>query len=186
MTLREALRLIVITDRRLAGPRPMETVVASALEAGARAIQLRDKGGSARELLAQALLLRELTRSHGALLFVNDRFDVALAAGADGVHLGPDDLPLAAVRQAAPPGFLIGVSTDEPQVARKLESAGADYVGGDDLVEKIKNGWFGFDKTYCKARKDIVRKKSGMPQPTSRKIKEHAMKEGKSFLVRNG
>ena len=129
MTLREALRLIVITDRHLAAPRPLETVVESALEAGARAIQLRDKRASARELLAQALRLRTLTRSYGALLFVNDRFDVALAAHADGVHLGPEDLPLSAVRQTAPPGFLIGVSTDEPTVAQALESEGADYIG---------------------------------------------------------
>jgi thiamine-phosphate diphosphorylase len=70
-----------------------------------------------------------MTRAFHALLFINDRFDVALASGADGVHLGPDDLPLASVRRAAPPGFLIGVSTDEPTVARTLESIGADYIG---------------------------------------------------------
>lgn len=129
MNLREALALIVITDRTLAKPRSVESVVESALQGGARAVQLRDKQASARDLLAKALRLREMTRKMGALLFINDRFDVALASGADGVHLGPDDLPLSAVRQASPPGFLIGVSTDEPLVAQALEAEGADYIG---------------------------------------------------------
>lgn len=123
------LRLIVITDKGLAAPRSVESVVEECLDAGARAIQLRDKGATPRELLEQALTLRPLTQRWGALLFINDRFDVALASGADGVHLGPDDLPVAQVRRAAPPGFLIGHSTDMPQVARKAEEDGADYIG---------------------------------------------------------
>lgn len=129
MTLREALRLIVITDRALASPRSVEWVVERALEAGARSIQLRNKEASARELLEQARTLRELTRRWNALLFLNDRFDVALAAGADGVHLGPDDLPVAAVRRAVPTGFLIGHSTDIPMEAGKAAADGADYIG---------------------------------------------------------
>ena len=127
--LRHALRLIVITDEKSATPRSVEDVVREALRAGARAIQLRNKTASARQLLEQARELRELTRTWGALFFVNDRFDVALAAGADGVHLGPDDLPVHRVRNAAPPGFLIGTSTDQPPLARELADAGADYIG---------------------------------------------------------
>lgn len=129
MNLRRALRLIVITDAGLAGPGRVSAVVEDALGAGARAIQLRDKDASAGELLRQARQLRTLTRAWDALLFVNDRFDVALGAEADGVHLGPDDLPVDAVREAAPPGFLIGASTDDPKTARALEAAGADYIG---------------------------------------------------------
>ncbi len=125
----EALRIIVLTDRRLAGARGVEQVVASVLGAGVRAIQLRDKGASARELHQQAVRLLALTRPAGALLFVNDRLDVALAAGADGVHLGPDDLSVAAARRWVPPGFLIGYSTDDPTHAREAEAAGADYIG---------------------------------------------------------
>jgi UPF0755 protein len=87
------LRLIVITDARIAAPRPVDDVVQAALEAGAPAIQLRDKAATAAELFQHALHLVTLTRPYGALLFVNDRLDVALAAGADGVHLGPHDLP---------------------------------------------------------------------------------------------
>ena len=129
MDLADSLRLIVITDRALAEPRSVEDVVGEALKAGVRAIQLRDKTASARALLGQAVRLREQTREWGALLFINDRFDVALAAEADGVHLGPDDLPVRTVREAAPRGFLIGASTDDPEIARKVEADGADYIG---------------------------------------------------------
>ena len=123
------LRLIVITDRRLAAPRDLLDVVRAALEAGAPAIQLRDKTADARMLFQQARALLPLTRQHGALLFVNDRVDVALAAGADGVHLGPDDLPVEAVRRATPPEFLVGFSTDDPALARRAAAAGAAYIG---------------------------------------------------------
>ncbi len=123
------LRLIVITDGALAQPRSVDEVVEEVLKAGVRAIQLRNKAASARVLLAEAIRLRRLTADYGALLFVNDRFDVALAAGADGVHLGPHDLPVGLVRKASPPGFLIGASTDDPEQARSLEAEGADYLG---------------------------------------------------------
>jgi thiamine-phosphate pyrophosphorylase len=126
---RPDLRLIVITDAQLAAPRNVMDVVADALAAGAPAIQLRDKRATARELVEQARALRALTSQHQALLFINDRLDVALAAGADGVHLGPDDLPLAAARAAVPTDFLIGVSTDDPQLAAQAERDGASYIG---------------------------------------------------------
>lgn len=123
------MRLIVITDAALAHPRSVEEVVAAALAAGAPAVQLRAKSATARELLDLGGRLRQLTRDAGALLFVNDRVDVALALGADGAHLGPDDLPVAALRAAVPPGFLLGASTDDPEVARRLVADGADYIG---------------------------------------------------------
>src|SRR5690606_29512569 len=126
---RPDLRLIVITDRRLASPRSIFDVVLAALEAGAPAVQLRDKEATSRELYEQALRLREMTDRHGALLFVNDRLDVALAAGAGGVHLRPDDLPIAAARRIAPPHFLIGASTDDPAAAIRAADNGADYIG---------------------------------------------------------
>lgn len=124
-----ALRLLVITDRGLAGARSVPEVVAAALRAGARAVQLRNKGESARQLVGVGTELRRLTRAAGALLFVNDRLDVALALDADGVHLGPDDLPVAAVRAVAPTGFLIGRSADDPEVARRAVAEGANYIG---------------------------------------------------------
>ena len=123
------LSVIVIVERRLAGPRDVISVVKAALEAGAPAIQLRNKGDSAAEQLAMARVLRAMTLEAGALLFVNDRLDVALAAEADGVHLGPNDIPVAAARATAPPGFLIGRSADEAAVARRAVADGASYIG---------------------------------------------------------
>ena len=128
-TLRARMRVMVLTDRALASPRSVSTVVAEALAGGVRSIQLRDKSGSARDLYAQAKTLIALTRPAGALLFVNDRVDVAVAAGADGVHLGPDDLSVEAARAWTPTGFFIGYSTDDPVLARSAATAGADYIG---------------------------------------------------------
>lgn len=127
--MRPDLRLIVITDPRLAEPRSIFDVVEACVAAGAPAVQLRDKRATARELLEQALRLRDICTAHGALLFLNDRFDVALAARADGVHLGPTDIPLERVRAAAPAGFLIGFSTDDPALAAAAERNGASYIG---------------------------------------------------------
>jgi len=126
--LRRQLRLIVLTHPRPAGGNLVD-VVAECLEAGCRTIQLRDKQAPAADLYRQALDLLPLVRAHDALLFVNDRLDVALAAGADGVHLGPDDIPVEAVRARVPDTFRIGYSTDDPAVGRAAAAAGADYLG---------------------------------------------------------
>lgn len=122
-------RLIVITDRALAAPRPLVDVVRAALDAGAPVIQLRDKHATAAELYEEATRLLPLVHGSGARLIVNDRLDVALAAHADGVHLGPDDLPIETARRIAPPGFIIGCSTDRPERARAAADAGASYIG---------------------------------------------------------
>jgi thiamine-phosphate pyrophosphorylase len=123
------LRLIVITDARLAAPRSLVEVVGAALVAGAPAVQLRLKDAAPRDMVALGLELRRLTREADALLFVNDRLDVALVIGADGVHLGPDDLPVAAARAMAPPDLLVGYSCDHPEVARRAVRDGASYIG---------------------------------------------------------
>jgi thiamine-phosphate diphosphorylase len=103
-------RLYAITDRRLAGCGAEENV-SRLLSAGVRLIQLRDKEATARELLDSARSCLALTRHAGALLIVNDRVDVALAAGADGVHLGQDDLSVEDARRLLGPGRIIGIST---------------------------------------------------------------------------
>jgi thiamine-phosphate pyrophosphorylase len=126
---RRRFRLVVLTDAALAAPRDLLRVVEAALGAGAPAIQLRDKTLGARELMELGTALRRLTRDAGALFIVNDRVDVALAVGADGVHLGPDDLPVAEVRRFVPEGFLIGYSTDDPGRALEAVREGADYLG---------------------------------------------------------
>jgi thiamine-phosphate diphosphorylase len=123
------LRLIVVTDRMAAAPRRVVDVVAAALAAGAPAVQLRDKTATSGQLCEVATTLLAMTREAGALLFVNDRTDVALAVGADGVHVGPDDLPVGSLRAVVPPTLLIGASTDDPDEAAALVTAGADYIG---------------------------------------------------------
>lgn len=128
MTLAERLRLIVVTDADCGG-RDLVDVVRAALRGGAPAIQLRMKDGAARDMVEMAQALLAETRPAGALLFVNDRVDVAVIAGADGAHVGQDDLPVAAARRVSPPGFLLGVSAESVDLALQAEAEGADYVG---------------------------------------------------------
>ena len=104
-------RLILVTDRRATGGRDLVDVVRAALDAGLPAVQLREKDLPGRPLLALAEALRAATARAGALLFVNDRIDVAIAAGADGVHLGGGSVPVPVARRLVGPDALIGVST---------------------------------------------------------------------------
>jgi thiamine-phosphate pyrophosphorylase len=97
--------------------------------AGARVLQVRMKDASAAEMIAAARRALAITRLHGALLVVNDRLDVALAVGADAVHLGQDDLPLAEARRIAAGRLLIGVSTHTEAQVRAAVAGGADYLG---------------------------------------------------------
>ena len=132
---------MVITDRRLAGVRAWLAVVEAALEAGATAVQLRDKEATSGELLEMAEAVQSQTNRHGALFIINDRFDVALAAGAHGVHLGDDDLSVADVRRVVPRDFIIGRSADTEEAARAAEAAGADYLGvGSVFGTRTKKG----------------------------------------------
>jgi len=99
------------------------------LRGGADVVQLRHKTMARLELLDLARRLREVTDTEGALFIVNDHVDIALIAGADGAHLGPDDLSIGAARRIAHEGFLIGASASNPDTARSAVSAGADYIG---------------------------------------------------------
>jgi thiamine-phosphate diphosphorylase len=128
VTLAERLRLVVVTDADCGG-RDLVDVVRAALRGGAPAIQLRMKDGAARDMVEMAQALLAETRPAGALLFVNDRVDVAVIAGADGAHVGQDDLPVGAARRVSPPGFLLGVSAESVELALQAEAEGADYVG---------------------------------------------------------
>jgi len=108
--------------------RPWPDVARAALEAGLRCLQLREKSLADRELLERARRLRELTRSHDALLIINDRPDIARLAGADGVHVGPDDLDIPAARRIAGGSRLIGASSRSVAQLRAADADGADYV----------------------------------------------------------
>ena len=109
--------LVLVTDRQATGGRDLIDVVAAALDAGLPAVQLREKDLPGGPLLALAERLRALTARTGALLLVNDRLDVAVAAGADGVHLGGGSVPVDVARQLLPAGAVVGVSTHAPAEA---------------------------------------------------------------------
>lgn len=100
----------------------------AALEGGADMIQLREKGLSDRELLDRATRLTTLCHDHGALFIMNDRVDIAAACGADGAHLGQDDLPVTAARKILPDRAIVGVSTHTIAQAREAIDAAPDYV----------------------------------------------------------
>ncbi len=104
------------------------TLTEEALEGGVDAVQLRLKGASAGELFPLAKIIREIADRVGAALYVNDRADVALAAGAAGVHLAGRSLPVAAARAVLRPPFKIGVSCHSVAEAIQAETEGADYV----------------------------------------------------------
>jgi thiamine-phosphate pyrophosphorylase len=119
--------LCLVTDRSVVTG-TLEEAVEECLAAGLRAVQLREKDLGARDLLSLAGKVRESTNRHGARLFVNDRADVALAVGADGVHRTGSSLPVSMLRSISPPGFLIGASVHSVADARAAEPEGADFL----------------------------------------------------------
>jgi len=119
--------LCLVTDRSLVTG-TLEEAVEACLGAGLRAVQLREKDLAARDLLSMARALRESTRRHGAKLLINDRADVALAVGADGVQRAGTSLPVSALRSISPPGFLIGASVHSVAEALAAEPEGADFL----------------------------------------------------------
>lgn len=107
----------------------LDEFLARVLEGGVDMIQLREKDMEARTLLDYAEVVRKRTSEFGALFLVNDRLDVALAAGADGVHLGQDDLPLDLARDQVGPSGLIGLSTHSDYQIEQAIGSEADYIG---------------------------------------------------------
>ncbi|MBR6022386.1 MAG: thiamine phosphate synthase [Kiritimatiellae bacterium] len=120
--------LYLVTDRTLSLGRPLVDVVRDAVAGGVTCVQLREKHASSREFYDLARDLLAVTRPAGVPLIVNDRLDIALAAGADGVHLGQSDLPLDAARRLVPPDFIIGVSAESTADAVSAAASGATYV----------------------------------------------------------
>lgn len=120
--------LYVVTDEKIGRGRSHAELAARAVAGGADVVQLRDKNLSGRDLFAAALAIREITSDAGALFIVNDRLDIALASGANGVHLGAGDLPIREARRIAPPGFIIGASVGSAATAVSAVVEGADYV----------------------------------------------------------
>jgi thiamine-phosphate pyrophosphorylase len=120
--------LYMLTDRRLAGARPLPEMVAAAVRGGVTAVQLREKECATREFVELARALKTLLAPHSVPLIVNDRVDVALAACADGVHVGQADMDCRDVRRLLGPYAVIGLSVENPEQALAAPQE-ADYLG---------------------------------------------------------
>jgi thiamine-phosphate pyrophosphorylase len=118
---------MLVTDRHRCRPPGLLSAIAAAVAAGVDAVQVREKDLMADELYDLCLAVRMMTRGK-CLMLVNERLDVALAVGADGVHLPERGLPIAALRPVTPAGFLLGRSVHSAEGASTAASAGASYV----------------------------------------------------------
>jgi thiamine-phosphate pyrophosphorylase len=120
--------LCFITDRKVSGL-SYEDMTRKVLLKGVRWIQFREKETSRREIYQNAIRLRRLTKDYDAVFVVNDFPDIAMCSGADGVHLGQDDLPLKEARKIMGRDRIIGISTHSLEQAAEAEKDGADYIG---------------------------------------------------------
>jgi thiamine-phosphate pyrophosphorylase len=127
----ERSRLYFVTDIH---PQ-VERVLRGALDGGVDMVQLRDKRASDAELLAAAELFRRLCDEHGALFWLNDRPELALRAGADGVHVGQEDEPVEAVRERVGEDVLVGLSTHSPEQLERGLAGGADQLSVGPVYE---------------------------------------------------
>ena len=121
--------LYVVTDRELSRGRSDAEVARLAYEGGADVVQLRMKNADGREMLEQANLIRQCADEMCKLFIIDDRVDIAMASGADGVHLGQSDIPLADARRLMGDDAIIGISVDSVEEAVAAQEGGADYVG---------------------------------------------------------
>ena len=121
--------LYLVTDRGLCGGRPLEDVVLQAVWGGAACVQLREKDISTRAFIEEAVRIKALLAPFRVPLIINDRVDVALAGGADGVHVGQDDMPYAMARRLMGPGAIIGLSVETWDDVEKARNLDVDYLG---------------------------------------------------------
>lgn len=121
--------LYLVTDRRLMSTATIEESVELAIAGGASVVQLREKDCSSREFYELALRAKKITEPRKVPLIINDRIDIALAANADGVHLGQSDIPCCEARKILGADKIIGVSAALPEEAAQAQTDGADYLG---------------------------------------------------------
>ncbi|WNM58317.1 thiamine phosphate synthase [Candidatus Nitrospira allomarina] len=121
-------RLYLLTDRHQTLHRPLTSVITEAVDAGVRMVQIREKDLTTRELTSLCQQLGPLIKHRQGTILLNDRIDLVLALGADGVHLRTDSLPVSVARRLLGTGHLIGVSTHSVEEARVAEGEGADFI----------------------------------------------------------
>lgn len=126
---RQTMRLYAVTDRAWVGRQTLPEQVEAALKGGATCVQLREKELDGTALLEEAKVLAALCRRYGVPLIINDNVEVALASGADGVHVGQDDLTVEQVRRLAGDRLIVGVSAHTVEQALAAQAGGADYLG---------------------------------------------------------
>ena len=126
---RQTMRLYAVTDRAWVGRQTLPEQVEAALKGGATCVQLREKELDGTALLEEAKVLAALCRRYGVPLIINDNVEVALASGADGVHVGQDDLKVEQVRRLAGDRLIVGVSAHTVEQALAAQAGGADYLG---------------------------------------------------------
>lgn len=125
----DMLLLYAVTDRAWTGRLTLYQQVEQALQGGVTMVQLREKGLSEAEIIAEAKELKELCHSYNVPLIINDNADIALKVGADGVHVGIEDAPVSEIRKRAGSDFIIGATAKTVEQAQVAEAAGADYLG---------------------------------------------------------
>ncbi|HEY8907561.1 MAG TPA: thiamine phosphate synthase [Rhodoferax sp.] len=127
--LADLLRLYLVTDQQALLGRTLTDVVLAAVQGGVTCVQLREKQASTRDFVALACALNELLRPLGVPLVINDRIDVALASGAQGVHLGQSDLSVEQARRLLPQQVFIGLSVETMEDVARAAGQPVDYLG---------------------------------------------------------
>ena len=155
--------LYLVTDRALAKGRPLSWVVEEAVRGGVTAVQLREKDCPTREFVEIAGEMKRMLDGHGVPLIINDRVDVALAVGADGVHIGQADMPYRAVRRLVGKKMLIGLSVETPAQADEAESLDASYLGVSPIFitptkAELRTAWGleGLKKLRARSRHKLI------------------------------
>lgn len=126
---KDMLLLYAVTDRKWTGRQSLEEQIEDALKGGATLIQLREKNLTEEELIVEAKKIKEICHSYHVPLIINDNVKAALLSGADGVHVGKEDMPVSEIRKQVPKDFIIGATAKTVEQAKKAEQDGADYLG---------------------------------------------------------
>lgn len=126
---KDMLLLYAVTDRSWVGKHTLYEQLEDALKGGVTIVQLREKNLAQDEFVAEAVQIKELCRRYSVPLIINDNVDVALKSGADGVHVGIEDAPVAQIRKKVGNDFIIGATAKTVEQAKAAETAGADYLG---------------------------------------------------------
>jgi len=121
--------LYFVTDRGLCGKKPLEEVVIQAVKGGAAYVQLREKDVSTRFFVEEAQRIKKLLEKYRVPLIINDRVDVALACGAEGVHIGQEDMPYEIVRQLMGQKAIIGLSVETWENVKVSQKMDVNYIG---------------------------------------------------------